>query len=165
MNLQISAPSLAIIDRGLAEAPGIVQRELLAMMTVVTQGLQGEVQDAMPRGATGLTAQSIGSDAFSVPAGVLGIVGSSQPAALFVELGTRAHMPPVDALVPWVREVLGVQGVRARSVAFLVARKIARKGTPAQWPFKRTLERMRPTIVREFEVAAGRIARQLGGGS
>lgn len=162
MNLQISAPTLAAIDRGLAEAPSIVRRELLAMMTTITQGLQGEVQDAMPA-VSGLTRASIGGDAFSTPAGVLGVVGSSQPAALFVELGTKPHMPPVDALVPWVREVLGVQGVRARSVAFLIARKIARKGTPAQLPFKRTLERMRPTIVREFEAAAGRIERQLGG--
>ena len=163
MNITISAPALATVQRGLAEAPAVVRRELLRFMTVVTQGLQGEVQDAIPRGATGLTAQSIGSDAFSTPAGVLGVVGSSQPAALFVELGTRPHMPPVDALVPWVREVLGVQPAQARQVAFLIARKIARKGTPAQLPFKKTLERMKPQISREFELAAGRIAAQLGG--
>lgn len=162
MRLEISAPALDAIQRGAEQAPALVQRELLAMMTVVTIGLEGEVKDAMPK-HSGVTANSIHSDAFASPAGVLGVVGSAQPAALFVELGTKPHMPPVEALVPWVRNVLGVEERKARSVAYLIARKIAREGTPARIPFRGTLERMAPQIGREFETAAGRIAQQLWG--
>lgn len=162
MRLEISAPALDAIQRASREAPELVRRELLAMMTVVTLGLEGEVKDAVPK-HTGITANSISSDAFTSSAGVLGVVGSAQPAALFVELGTKPHMPPVEALVPWVRNVLGVEERKAHSVAYLIARKIARKGTEAQLPFQKTLERMAPQIGREFETAAGRIAQQLWG--
>lgn len=43
--------------------------------------------------------------------------------------GTRPHFPPYRKLIPWVEAVLGVHGKQARSVAFLVARKISKVGT------------------------------------
>lgn len=49
-----------------------------------------------------------------------------------VRMGTRPHFPPIDALVPWVVKKLNVPMAEARSVAFLVCRKISRKGTKAQ---------------------------------
>lgn len=46
--------------------------------------------------------------------------------------GTRPHFPPIAALIPWVIKKLGIFGEKeARSVAFLVARKISRVGTKA----------------------------------
>lgn len=162
MRISLSAPALAQIHDAFARAPALAQRELLATMTDVTMLLEREVKDAMPS-VSGLTRASVTSDAFSVPAGVLGVVGSAQVSAVAVELGTRPHMPPVQALVPWVIEALGVEPKRARSVAYLVARKIARRGTTAQKPFARTLERLEGHIVREFESAAARMAAALGG--
>lgn len=51
----------------------------------------------------------------------------------YVEHGRRAgRQPPVAALVPWVKRKLGVPAKRARSVAFLVARKIGRRGIRAK---------------------------------
>ncbi|KLN57623.1 hypothetical protein VPARA_11360 [Variovorax paradoxus] len=134
-------------------------------MTQATLLVEREVKEGIPRGATGLTAASVSSDAFSTPAGVLGVVGSSQASASFVELGTKPHMPPVAALVPWVRAVLGVEAKRAPSVAFLIARKIARKGTTAQRPFALALARTEGQVLRLFEGAAGRIAAHLAGGT
>lgn len=163
--MSISAQALHTLARAWREAPELAQAELLATMTQATMLYEREVKEAMPRGATGLTAGSITSDVFSTPAGVLGVTGSSQPAALFVELGTRPHMPPVAALVPWVRNVLGVDAKRAPSVAFLIARKIAAKGTPAQRPFAKTLQRLEGQIGRMFEAAAGRLADRMAGGA
>ena len=163
--LTISAPGLAALQRGWAEAPEMTRRELLAAMTQSTLLVEREVKEGIPRGATGLTAASISSDAFSTPAGVLGVVASSQPSAMFVELGTKPHMPPVSALIPWVRAVLGVDAKRAPRVAFLVARKIARKGTVAQRPFALALARTEGQVLRMFESAAGRIAAVLAGGA
>lgn len=162
--LTISTSGLAAIQRGLAEAPDATWRELLSTMTQATMLVEREVKEGIPRGATGLTAASVSSDAFSTAAGVLGVVGSSQAPASFVELGTRPHMPPVAALVPWVRAVLGVDAKRAPGVAFLIARKIARKGTKAQRPFALALARTDGQVLRMFEDAAGRIAANLAGG-
>ncbi len=161
----ISAQALATLQRAFHEAPQLAERELMAAMTEATLLVEREVKENIPRGATGLTAASVTSDAFSTPAGVLGVVGSSQPSALFVELGTKPHMPPVAALVPWVRAVMGLREQDAKSVAFLVARKIARVGTKAQRPFARALEATEGQILRMFEDAAARIADQLAGGA
>jgi len=164
--VSISAQALHTLARAWREAPAMAQAELTAAMTEATLLYEREVKDAMPRGATGLTAGSVTSDVYSTPAGVLGVTGSTQPAALFVELGTKPHMPPVAALVPWVREVLGVDAKRAPGVAFLIARKIAVKGTPAQRIFAKTLDRLQGPIGRIFEAAADRLtARMAGGGA
>lgn len=162
MKFSISAPALAQISEGLQRAPAMVTRELVTTMTDATMLLEREVKDAMPA-VSGLTRGSVTSDAFSTPAGVLGVVGSTQVSAVALELGTRPHMPPVMALVPWVIEALGVEPKRAQRVAFLVARKIARVGTKAQKPFEKSLNATQPQVIRMFESAAHRISAQLGG--
>lgn len=53
----------------------------------------------------------------------------SAPYALFVHEGTKAHMPPVEALVRWCELVLGIHGPAARRAAWGVARAIAAHGT------------------------------------
>lgn len=59
---------------------------------------------------------------------------NKMPYASVIEFGRRpnSRRPPVDALVPWVRDKFGVRGKEARSVAFLVARKIGIKGIKAR---------------------------------
>ncbi len=166
MNLTISISGLDVIARGMRTAPEFTRQVLTATMTEATLLAQREWQENMPRGASGITAQSITSDVASTPAGVLGIVGSSQASALFVELGTRPHMPPVAAMVPWVKAVLGIADPKEiKRVAFLVARKIARRGTPAQRPMGRAVETTQGQIVAMFEAAAARIANHLAGGA
>jgi hypothetical protein len=145
------------------QAPQLVERELLAAMTEATLLVQREVQENIRHGATGLTRASVTSDAFSTPAGVLGVVGSSQPAALFLELGTRPHMLPAGALVPWVRAVLGLGEKQAKSAAFAISMKIKRHGTKAQEPFERALQATQQQVLAMFDAAAGRIAAQIGG--
>lgn len=50
----------------------------------------------------------------------------------FVRGGRKpGRQPPIAALLPWVIKKLGVAGPRARSVAFLVARKIGKRGVKA----------------------------------
>lgn len=161
--MSISAQALAQLQAGLRQAPAIAERELLATVTEAALLVQHEVQDNIPHGATGLTRASVTAEAFSTPTGPLGVVGSSQPSALFLELGTKAHMPPVAALVPWVQAVMGLRDQEAQRVAFLVARKISRVGTKAQAPFARGLAAVSAQIDQMFEACAARIASQLGG--
>lgn len=62
------------------------------------------------------------------------LLRNAAPYSLYVEMGRRAgaRMPPVAALMPWVRLVLAVPERRVRLVAFLVARAISRRGIPAR---------------------------------
>lgn len=166
MRLSISIAGLDGLARGLREAPGYTDQVLQAAMYEATLLAQREWQENMPSGATGLTAGSIHSDVSSTPAGVLGVVGSSQPSALWVELGTKAHMPPSEALQPWVKAVLGIHDPKeVRNVAFLVARKIARHGTPAQRPMARAVEATEGQIIAIFERAAAQVAAHIAEGS
>lgn len=161
--LTLSISGLDAIRRGLEQAPQATALELRRTMQEAVLLVEREVRENVPR-VSGLTAGSITSDVASLPAGVLGVVGSSQPSALFLELGTRPHMPPVEALQPWVRAVLGISDPKEnRSVAFLVARKIARDGTKAQRPFERASQSTHAQVVQMFEAAAGRIAQRLAG--
>ena len=59
---------------------------------------------------------------------LVAFVGSNLKYAPFIEYGTRPHWPPLSALQPWARR----HGFpRGRTGAFLVARRIARRGTKA----------------------------------
>lgn len=160
--MHLSIAGLDALRRGFDQAPEVTRREMLAGATEATLLQEREVKDAMPR-VTGMTAASVSSDAFSTPVGVIGVVGSSQPTAMFLELGTKPHMPPVEALVPWVKAVLGVEPKRARSVAFLVARKIARKGTKPKRHFEKVATSTEAQVLRILETAAGRVASHLAG--
>ena len=49
-----------------------------------------------------------------------------------VREGTKPHFPPIAALIPWVVKKLGIgDPKRARTAAFLIARKISKVGTKA----------------------------------
>ena len=163
-SLHMSFAGMDALRRGFAQAPDMTRRELLVAATDATMLVEREVKDSIPRGATGLTAESISSDAFSTPVGVIGLVSSSQASAAFLELGTKPHMPPVEALIPWVRAVLGVSAKRAPSVAFLVARKIAKKGTKPKKYFERAAAATEGQVLRMFENAAARVAAGVTGG-
>lgn len=163
MNLNISVGDLNTYARGLRDVPEYAQQVLVATMHEATLLLQREAQENMPK-VSGITARSLTSDVASTPAGVLGIVGSSQPSAVFIELGTKPHTPPVEAMEPWVRAVLGIRDPKeVKRVAFLVARKIARQGTEPQRPLERATLATEGQIVAMFENAAAKIAAALAG--
>lgn len=164
MNLSMSLGDLQAFARGLRDAPEYTDRVLQEAMTEATLLVQREWQENLPR-VSGLTARSITSDVASTPAGVLGVVSSSQPNALFLELGTRPHMPPVAAIEPWVKAVLGIREPKeVKRVAFLVARKIAREGTPAQHPMARAVQSTEGQVIAMFERAAAKVVAHLVGG-
>ncbi|RMX19072.1 HK97 gp10 family phage protein [Vandammella animalimorsus] len=164
MHYHMGLGALDAITRGLREAPDETRRLLAAAMHQATLLVLHEAQENMPR-ASGDAWRSIGSEVHSTPAGVLGVVGSASPVAAFVELGTKPHMPPIDAIQPWVKAVLGIADPKEnRRVAYLVARKIAAHGTEAKRPLGRAAEAMQPQVVRLFEDAAAQIAQRLVGG-
>ncbi len=59
---------------------------------------------------------------------------NKEPYASVIEYGRRpgARRPPVQALIPWVRDKMGLQGKAARGAAFAIARKIGQRGIKAR---------------------------------
>ena len=93
------------------------------------------------------------------PRGIIGKVGTKVKYAPFVEFGTRKHFPPPSALERWVRLKLKVAQDQVKTVAFLVARKISKRGTKPQ-PFLRpALLESRAFINREIRKAVERLVR------
>jgi hypothetical protein len=85
--------------------------------------------------------------------GVVGVIGAASDHAIYAHEGRRpGKQPPTAALVPWVRKKLNVEPARARSVAFLVARKIGRRGT-----------RGTPFLARPFRESLPALERALAG--
>lgn len=79
-------------------------------------------------------------------------VVASAPQSPFIEFGTAPHFPPPSALEPWARRH-GFEDARAG--AFLIARAIAERGTPAR-PF------LFPAAEAEWAAHLGRMRLALG---
>jgi hypothetical protein len=80
-----------------------------------------------------------------------------------VRSGTGPHWPPVRELIPWVRAVLRVSAADAPRVAYLVARKIARRGTRPnpyhQRVFRRAQGAIRAILREEMVSVVARLRR------
>jgi hypothetical protein len=125
--------------------------------------LQAEVVTRTPVGVgdgpTGHARANINSEVTRQPNSITGRVKSASDHIAALEKGSRPHFPPVDALVSWVRLVLGVPEKQVRSVAFLVARAISRRGTKAHGMFETGWKKSKNRVHRYFQVAA-RTARE-----
>lgn len=160
--IRVDLPNSVELAAAWRRAPDIVRDELVAAMDESLIGLQAEVQDLTPVGATGLLRESeIAQPVQSLADQVIGVVGTSLNYAEAVELGTKPHFPPVEALEDWVKQKLGVADKDVPRVAFLVARKISLTGTPAAGMFHRGLNNVRAAIAQRFEQATRRIVERL----
>jgi hypothetical protein len=159
---------LQAFRRGLREAPEYTERVLQEAMTEATLRMENEWKENLhEHSASGSTSGSITSDVASTPAGVLGVVGSDQASALFLELGTRPHWvgeKGLEALGNWAVKRLGVSKDEAPDVAYAIATKIAREGTPARHLMAKSASAAEGEIVAMFERAAAQVAEYLVGG-
>ncbi len=74
------------------------------------------------------------------------------------------RMPPVEPLIPWVIAKLGVPANRARSVAFLVARKIGLRGIKANPYHIRTMRQLQGRIQQVVNKMGVKVVTHLTGG-
>lgn len=93
-----------------------------------TQYLVGEIKRATPVGTTGALRGSIGDSISTVDGAIRSTISTVVEYGIVVEQGGRPHMPPVEALIPWVK---------AHSASFSSLGKIYR--------FKQTTMGRRPT--------------------
>lgn len=76
-----------------------------------------------------------------------GFLSSGKGYAEYVEYGRRAgRMPPVKQLQEWAYKKLRVDRMESRSAGFLIARKLAMKGTRPQPFFRPAVEKNRQAV-------------------
>lgn len=143
----------------------VVDQAVVSELTELSSIGQRMVVDGTPRGATGLLRGSIATALRGAPARREAVIASSQFYAPLVERGRRpGKRPPVAALMLWVVRKLGIGDARrARSVAFLIARKIGARGTAGSAMFFRAAERLEPIARERWRRLGERLASQLGG--
>ena len=168
LGVTVSLPGGAELAAAWQAAPQIAEEELLRAYWEAALLLQRETVELTPSGASGgagLRASIQAREPERVSDGIIGAVATPLPYAVPVELGSRPHMPPIAPLMDWAQAVLGVAPAEARSVAFRIARKIAKHGTPAQRMFGQALEANLPQVQGIYAAAGARIAARLAGGT
>jgi hypothetical protein len=85
--------------------------------------------------------------------GVSPAVGADVYAAP-VETGSRPHMPPASALLPWIQKKFGIEDEKqALSMAFAIAKAMKKRGTRGHEMFSRTLVGLEPLAPEVLEQA------------
>jgi len=164
VNVNVDIVGLPDLVRAWQGAPELVEAELHAATLEATLLLEREVKELTPvgiggggglRGSISAREPRVSADA------VIGVVGTSLRHAEAVELGTRPHFPPVQPLADWAQFKLGVPAAQARSVGFLIARKISRVGTEGAHMFRDAFEANRGQVERIYADAQRRIRDRL----
>jgi hypothetical protein len=161
--IRIDYSELERLQGQMARAPEIVREELEAAVTEADLLVLREVQDEWPN-ASGVSRASMHHVERVAGIHVEGFVGSSLNYVQPVDLGTKPHFPPIDALTDWVASRFNTSSEKqARGIAFAIARKIALRGTKGKRVFPDVLSRLEPQLREIFTRAQDRIGRRLVG--
>ncbi len=160
LDVEVRVPNTALF-RG--EGAAIARDELRSAMEWAVSDLRSAIVPATPVGVSGAlraaTQTSLSGDLATLTGRVFNPLGYAAP----VEHGRRpGSFPPVAPLVLWVQRKLGVAADDARSVAFLVARKIAHRGIKAVRMFSAAHASRAGAIRARFDRVAADLARRLG---
>lgn len=150
---------------GLLTDPAIAQRfdrEITATLAELGALGQTLVVRRAPHGVSsggGGLRGSIFTEARGTPAARGQIIASSVYYAPIVERGRRpgGTPPPPGPILLWVVRKLGKRGREAQQVAFLIGRKIARRGTVGAGMFAHALVDLRPIVQARFQALVNRI--------
>jgi hypothetical protein len=97
------------------------------------------------------------------------LVQAGAPADMYadpINSGARAHMPPVNALLPWIKLKFGVEDEKAAlKIAWAIALTQAKKGMRGRYMFSRVEDRFEPKAasIIERQIAVALRAAGLGG--
>ena len=163
--------SITLDARGLTallrDGPAIVNQEILAALEEMGALFERSGAEEAPEGALGASGGLRGSvyhEIRGAPAREL-LAGWAAPHAEYVDRGRRpGKMPPSAPIELWVRKVLDVPEKDAHSVAYLIRRKIAKRGTRGTPFVLRTLHRLAPQAQQILARATERAAARRQGG-
>lgn len=155
MAVTVTVTGLKELQGRLNGAGQHTQSEMRSAMTASLILLEGEMKRLAPRD-TGRLQGSVSHTISGGGSSITGRVGPSVQYGIFVEKGTRAHFPPIDAISGWARR----HGVHP----FVLARAIARRGTRAQPFVEPAFLKHRAGVVKRFEQIGVKVATFIAGG-
>lgn len=164
-------PALAVRIKGMKEQrkllkqyPKIAGKHYRIAMRKSVTTIEGKAKPLTPV-FRGRLRQSIVSEVRGVGINITGVVGSSlkneeYPAVM--EFGRKpGKAPKVEHLERWVWLVLKPPRKKVRSVAFVVARAIGKRGIKAHRFLQKGWERSRRSVYRNFQKAHGDVVKDL----
>ena len=136
---------------------------------LVVQNITSPYLSIPPRVATGNLAGSIAFQKTST-VDISRVEILAQPPAdayaAYVETGMGPHFPSVSALIPWVEKKFNTgDEKKAKAIAFLIARKIAKRGVSGFGMFARALNVLQTELKGIFERAIGEQLQRRGLGN
>lgn len=147
------------LQQAIRNAPRALEREMSAAIVRVTKEIARDAHRNAPK-ATSLLRNSIND---TYPSPYEGIVAPGVDYAQAVEEGTHGQpMPPVQNIEDWIavrRIVPNDPDMTPHQLAFVMARSIAHRGTPAQPYMVPALESNRVRAERRLNAAIDRALR------
>lgn len=155
-------------DEDIARARAAVPHELARLVRGVMIPLLSDVKTTAPVGATAVLRRGYALEPASGARRTLagGFRGALVNPTLYHDIrmeGRRAgRRPPTAALIPWVGSKLGIPpGPERRQVAFLVARKIGRRGYAGSETVDKAFRRRLPQLRRDASKLGLRVVRAM----
>ena len=145
--------------------PEIVEQETEDVMWLIVNLLESAVIDGTPAGVGGAAGLrgSIFGEVVTIGSGIRGIIGTPVEYAEVVELGRRpGKQPPPGALLSWVEKKLGYSSTEAKSIEYLISRKIGKKGTAGKFMFKNAWEKSSDQVYALLNTIPDRVRRKIG---
>ena len=166
VNIRIDAAEVTALADAWRQAPEVVMEELEAAVLEGSLLVEREVRERTPigvGGGGGLAGSISARDPRRLADRVIGEVGTSLRYAAPVELGRRAGKPPppLDPIIDWVRQKLGVPEADVQRAAQAVRWHIHRHGTQGAHMFRDGAAGAAPGVRAAYTAAAGRIAARL----
>lgn len=144
--------SVAIDDRAVVaafqKAPAVIDRELRKAVELGSVDFEGGVIGHTPV-AFGILRNSITHQVSGSGLAIEGRVFSSDVPVKVVSVETGrspGRRPPMAPIEAWVNKKLGISGKAGRSVAFLIARAIGRRGTTGAGMFRKGFDTALPRV-------------------
>lgn len=157
MEFNIEVRGLEEFKRDLKRFPPEAKTELQKAMVSSTTKIKNDIQSNITSKGISNTGQLRRSVNVIKASFDKGIVGVGERYGLFVEGGTRPHFPPVAPLERWAQTKLGQSGL-----GFVIARKIAQRGTKAQPFVEPAYKQDINFVVKQFDYAILKLVRSLG---
>ena len=147
----------------------ISNRHLRGAMHKSVIKIEGRARKNAPVGVSSKLRQSIASDVRTMPGSIVGRVGSTMKKEVYpivMETGRRAGrtMPPPAALERWVEIKLKVPAKRVKGVAFVIARKIGRRGIMGRFFLRKAWFSSKRQVDGYFSKALRAITKELAHG-
>lgn len=161
----------ADIDKQLGKlknAEKAADRHLIIAMQKSTTAVEGTAKTNWPVGVSGRSRNAITSSVRKTSKSVRGRVFSTvRKYPLVVEHGRQpgSKMPPPSKLYRWVQIVMNVPAKSVKGVAFVVARRIGRKGIKGKHIFSKAYQSNKSLIISHFKRAVENIKKDISIGS